>query len=386
LNRHIPILTSASSLASVVAVGAILALEACSAGGEGLSPQPPSRGGATQGAVPVIVATVMQKPMPVEIAVIGTAEPYSVVAVHAQITGELKSVGFKEGDDVRAGQMLFSLDRRPLEAALAQARATLERDRAQAANARVQATRYQDLLGREIVSREQVEQVTANAAALDATVAADQAAVENAQVQLQYATITAPIAGRTGALMVHSGNLVRANDATPLVVIHQVTPLYVSFAIPEAQLPGLARYLSTGSVSIEAQPPNETGPPSKGRISFVDNTVDHTTGTIRIKGTFPNADRRLWPGQFLNVAVRLTTDPDAIVAPSAAVQAGQQGDYVFVVKDDQTVDLRPVAVARTNGSESVIKNGLRPGERVVTDGQLRLVSGSRVIIKPANTP
>jgi len=365
---------------------AICAMPACSAGGEGLSQQPPRGGGPQQQGVPVTVARVVQKPMPIDIRVIGAAEAYSNVAVHAQITGELTSVGFKEGDDVKKGQVLFTLDRRPLEATLQQAEATLQRDLAQAANAKSQAVRYHDLLARGIATREQVDQTSANAAALEATVGADRATVESAKVQLQYATVAAPIAGRTGALMVHAGNLVRANDTTPLVVINQVTPIFVSFAIPEGQLPGFKRYMAGGSVTVEAQPPNETGPTSKGRISFVDNAVDGMTGTIRIKGTFPNSDRRLWPGQFVNVVVTLTTDPNAIVVPSTAVQAGQQGDYVFVVKADQTVDLRVVAVARTNGTESVIKTGLRTGETVVTDGQLRLVSGSRISVKAPNAP
>jgi len=373
-------------LGSVAMAVAICAMPACSAGGEGLPQQPPKGGGPQQQAVPVTVATVVQKSMPVDIRVIGSAEAYSNVAVHAQITGELTSVGFKEGDDVKKGQVLFTLDRRPLEATLQQAEATLRRDLAQAANARAQAARYQDLQTRGIATREQVDQTSANAGALEATVGADRAAIESAKVQLQYATIAAPIAGRTGALMVHAGNLVRANDTTPLVVINQVTPIFVSFAIPEAQLPVLKRYMGLGSVTVEAQPPSETGPTSRGRISFVDNAVDAMTGTIKIKSTFPNSDRRLWPGQFVNVIVTLTTDPGAIVVPSTAVQAGQQGDYVFVVKADQTVDLRVVAVARTNGTESVITKGLRTGETVVTDGQLRLVSGSLISVKPSNAP
>lgn len=372
--------------AALVAV--VASASACSSGGDASAQQPQQqgtgrggRGGGQAVPIPVTIAQVEQRPMPVNIAVIGTAEPYSTVAIHAQITGELTSVTFNEGDDVKQGQVLFTLDRRPLEAVLQQAQANLQRDEAQAANARAQATRYRDLLQRGIATREQVDQITTNAAAAEATVAADRAAVENAKVQLQYATITAPISGRTGALQVHAGNLVRANDTTPLVVINRVTPIYVSFGIPEAQLPALKRYMSAGSIHVEARPPNDDGPASTGRITFVDNTVDQTTGTIRIKGTFPNADRRLWPGQFVNVVVTLTTDPNAIVVPSAAVQQGQQGPYVFVVKSDQTVDLRLVNVARQNGNDTVIQSGLQPGETVVTDGQLRLVPGSRIAVK-----
>jgi multidrug efflux system membrane fusion protein len=369
-------------LAGFVAIAALISTCACS-GGEGLAQeQPGGRGGGGQAqGVPVTAATVVQKPMPIDIQVIGTAEPYTTVAVHAQITGQLTSVSFKEGDDVKKGQLLFTLDRRPLEGALRQAQAVLERDSAQAVNAKSQAQRYRDLAQRGIATREQVDQISANAAAIEATLGADRAAVEGAKVQLTYATIAAPSAGRTGALMVHEGNLVRANDTTPLVVINQVSPIYVTFGIPEAQLPDLKRYMAKGSLHVEARSPTDSGPASTGRITFVDNAVDQTTGTIKVKGTFANTDHRLWPGQFVNVVVTLTTDPTAIVVPATAVQNGQQGTYTFVVKPDQTVELRPVAVARSNGTESVMASGLKPGETVVTDGQLRLVPGARVSIK-----
>jgi multidrug efflux system membrane fusion protein len=332
-------------------------------------------------AVVVTVAPVVQKPMPLEIRVIGTAEAESTVAVHAQITGGITSVNFTEGDDVAEGQVLFTLDRRPLEATLRQIEANLARDLAQAEDARTQAGRYQTLAGRGLVSGQELQAKSTAAAALDATVQADRAAVENAKVQLEYATVKAPISGRTGALIVHTGNLVRANDATPLVVINRIAPINVSFGIPESQLPDFKRYLSERTLRVEANAPAEPLP-SMGHITFIDNAVDPTTGTIKIKGSFPNADRRLWPGQFVNVVVTLTTDPAAIVVPTAAIQAGQQGDFAFVVKDDQTVDLRQVTVARTSGAESVVKNGLKPGETVITDGQLRLVAGSHVKVKP----
>jgi multidrug efflux system membrane fusion protein len=375
-----------SSLFVATLVGALsFGALGCSSGPEASAQQPGSGGrggrGGAQPPVPVTVAPVVAKPMPVDIRVIGTTEAFSTVAVHSQITGELTSVNFKEGDDVKQGQVLFTLDRRPLEAALQQAEANLARDQAGAVNARAQAARYRDLLQRGIATREQVDQITANAAAADATVGADVAAVDNAKVQLQYATISAPISGRTGALQVHAGNLVRASDTTPLVVINQVTPIYVTFGIPEAQLPALKRYMAAKPLTVEAHAPNESGSASTGRISFVDNTVDQTTGTIKIKGTFPNQDRRLWPGQFVNVVVTLTTDPNAIVVPATAVQTGQQGQYAFVVKPDQTAELRTVTVARTNGTDTVIASGLKPGETVVTDGQLRLVAGSKVTIK-----
>ena len=331
-------------------------------------------------AVLVTVAPVVQKSMPLEIRVIGTAEAESTVAVHAQITGAITSVNFTEGDDVAEGQVLFTLDRRPLEATLQQVQANLARDLAQASNARTQAERYQTLASRGLVSGQEMQASTTAAAALDATVEADRAAVENAKVQLEYATIKAPIAGRTGALIVHPGNLVRANDATPLVVINRVAPINVSFGIPEGQLPAFKRYLAEHTLRVEASAPSEEVA-SMGHITFIDNAVDPTTGTIKVKGSFPNGDRRLWPGQFVNVVVTLRTDPAAIVVPTAAIQAGQQGDFAFVVKSDQTVDLRSVMVDRTSGSESVVKQGLKPGETVITDGQLRLVAGSRIKVK-----
>jgi membrane fusion protein, multidrug efflux system len=368
-------------LVGALAASTTVTTAACSAGEAQPQQAGGGRGGGPAAAVPVTTAGVIQKSMPVDISVIGTAEPFSTVAVHAQITGELTSVDFKEGDDVKKGQTLFTLDRRPLEAAMQQAQANLAKDVAQTANAKAQAARYMDLGARGIATREQIDQMNANAAALEATVAADRAAVESAKVQLQYATITAPLTGRTGALMVHAGNLVRAGDTTPLVVINQVSPIFVSFAIPEAQLPDFKRYMAQGSLRVEARPPNDTAEPSNGRISFVDNQVDPTTGTIKLKGTFANTDHRLWPGQFVNVVVTLTTDTKAIVVPAVAVQTGQQGQYVFVVKPNQTVDLRPVVVDRIVGAETVIKNGVTPGETVVTDGQLRLVAGSPISVK-----
>jgi membrane fusion protein, multidrug efflux system len=359
-----------------------LALSACS-GGEAVQSTPPSGRGGGQPAVPITATQVVEKSVPLDVQAIGTVIAASTVAVRAQITGELMSVHFKEGEEVKEGQVLVTLDKRPFEAALAQAEATLQKDIAQAANASAQAVRYKDLLARGIATREQVDQMNTQAAALDATVAADRANIQTARVQLDYATITAPISGRTGLLQVHKGNLVRANDTMPIVTINRVTPVYVSFAIPESMLPQFKRYMAQGSIKVEAKAPNEAGPASIGRSDFIDNAVDPTTGTIKVKGTFPNDDRRLWPGQFVNVSVTLTVDPDATVVPNVAVQSGQQGTYVYVVKDDQTVELRPVTVARTHGDESIISKGLEPGETVVTDGQLRLVPGARVSIKGA---
>jgi membrane fusion protein, multidrug efflux system len=373
---------------SLKAFTLLLALTAVSCTAGGASQPAPGGGGRGRGdaTVPVTVASVVQKSMPIEIRVIGSVEAYSVVSVHAQVTGQLTAVNFKEGDDIAKDQVLFTLDRRPLEATLMQAQANLQRDIAQAANARVVAQRYADLAGSGIATTEQVETSRTSAAALEATVEADRAAVESAKVQLQYATISSPIAGRTGALMVHEGNLVRAADTAPLVVINQVAPIYVSFAIPESRLPELKRFLALGTLQVEAKPPNDENPSSHGHITFVDNSVDQTTGTIRIKATFTNEDRRLWPGQFVNVIVALTKDPTAVVVPTAAVQVGQQGQYTYVVKADHSVEYRAVVVERTAGLETVVKSGLKPMETVVTDGQLRIVAGSKVSIKGDESP
>ena len=379
---------------SLIALALVAATAACSggeakapAGAAGASSTAGGRGGAGGGrggfnaAVPVTIAPVVQKSVPLEIQGIGTVIAATTVSVRAQITGEMTSAHFKEGEDVTQGQVLVELDKRPLQAALQQAEATLERDIAQANNAKATAARYKDLQARGIATREQVDQSATQAVALEATVNADRAVVENAKVQLDYATIEAPISGRTGLLQVHPGNLVRAQDTNPIVTINRITPVYVSFAIPEAQLPELKRFMARGQLDVRAQPSGDPGPPSVGRVNFIDNAVDTQTGTIKVKGTFPNEDRRLWPGQFVNVTVTLTADPHAIVVPSQAVQTGQQGNYVFVVKPDETVELRIVTVARTKGAESVIQDGLKAGETVVTDGQIRLVPGTKIVVK-----
>lgn len=365
---------------SVAASGCAAEDTAASAAGGG-SGRGGGRGGGG-GVVPVTVAPVINKAMPIEISVIGTAEAFSNVGIRSQITGQLEKVNFTEGDDVQQGQVLFTLDRRPLELALREAQANLERDTARAENAALMTKRYEDLAKRGIAPREQLDTSRADLAALTATVSADKAAVENATVQLDYATIKAPISGRTGALQVHEGNLVRANDQTPLVTINQIMPMSVSFAVPEARFSELKRYLAVGSLSVRATPPNDEAPGAVGKIAFVDNAVDENTGTIRVKGTFPNTDRRLWPGQFVNVVVTLTTDPKAIVVPSVAVQNGQQGTYVFVVKPDQTVEMRPVTVERVSSVETVLATGaVQPGDTVVTDGHLRLIPGSHISVK-----
>jgi len=365
----------------ILSIGAAVLAAGCRAGGEAL---PAAGAAAAPPEIPVQTVAVERRAVPITVDAVGTAEAFSTVALRAQITGELTSVNFTDGEEVGKGLVLFTLDRRPLDAALAQAEANLQRDLAQAANARAQSERYKDLAQRGIATKEQLDQLLTNASALEATVAADRSAVDNAKVQLTYATIVAPIAGRTGKLMVHPGNLVRANDTTPLVVINQTAPIYVSFGVPESQLPTFKRAMAARPLVVEAQPPDDEGPASRGRVSFIDNAIDQTTGTIEMRGTFPNEDRRLWPGQFVNVTVTLGTEENATIIPASAVQNGQQGAFVFVVKKDSTVDLRTIEIARSAGPQTVVRTGLTPGETVVTEGQLRLVPGSRVGVKPAS--
>jgi multidrug efflux system membrane fusion protein len=359
-------------------LGSISALSGCATEAQ------PQQQAAAPPAVPVAVGTAIRKAVPLDAGVVGTVEAYSTVSVRSQITGELTDVKFQQGDDVVEGQELFVLDRRPLEGILQQAQATLERDTAQAANAKAIMQRYEQLVERGIVAREQRDNARTSVAALEATLASDRAAVENAKVQLQYATIRAPISGRTGALMVNAGNLVRANDQAPLVTINQLTPIYVSFGLPEPMLADLRRYMARGTLRVEARPTSSDGHLAIGTVTFIDNAVDQTTGTIKVKGTFPNADRQLWPGQFVNVVVRLMTETEALVVPSLAVQTGPDGSYVYLVKPDQTVDLRPVTVARVVGADTVIKDGLAAGDTIVTDGHLRLIPGSRISVRGAD--
>ncbi len=336
-----------------------------------------------QSAVPVLAATVEQKSVPLQVRAIATVEPYSTVSVKTQITGELTGVYFREGQDVKKGDLIFTLDKRPLEAALKQAEATLARDQAQAANARIQARRYEALWKEGVVSKEETDQIQSNADAQDAAVAADKAAVENARVQLVYCSIYSPINGRTGNLMIHQGNMIKANDTPFLVNINQIQPIYVTFTVPEQYLADIKKYASRGKLRVEALIPNDTRGPVVGTLSFIDNMVDQATGTIKLKGEFANTDRRLWPGQFVNATLTLTNQANAIVVPSQAVQTGQQGQFVFVIKPDMTVEARPVVLSRSTDGQAVIEKGLAPGERVVTDGQLRLVPGTKVEIKEA---
>lgn len=329
---------------------------------------------------PVTVAKVEVKSVPVELRAIGAVEATSTVAVKARVTGLIATQQFGEGQDVKKGDVLFTIDRKPFDVALRQADANLARDVARAENLKVQLRRMEQLFKEGVVSREQYDQAKAEAEAADAVVRADQAALETARINVEYCNIVSPISGRTGSVMVHPGNLVEANKDPALVVIQQVQPIYVSFSVPEQSLDEIRARMTRAklSVDVETQDRQEH---EGGELSFVDSAVDRTTGTIRLKATFANQSRRLWPGQFVNTTLRLDTLPNVPVVPTVAVQSGQNGTYVFVVKEGNTVEMCPVSAGRTWSGYTVIEKGLQPGETVVTNGQLRLLPGSKVDIK-----
>ena len=328
-------------------------------------------------AVPVVVAKVSRQDMPVQVTAIGNVQAYSTVTVKSLVDGEIQKAHFTEGQDVHKGDLLFTIDPRPYQAALHQAEANLARDQAQAQYAKTEAKRYTELEKQGIVSQTQFEQFTSNAQALEAAVRADQAAVEDARIKLGYCSITSPIDGRTGSLLVHPGNLVKTND-TSLVVINQVSPIYVDFSVPEQDLAQVKQHEQRGKLRVLAYLSDNKANASKGNLSFINNSVDSSTGTIELKGTFENGDRKLWPGQFVNVVLDLTVQRNATVVPSQAVQNSEQGQYVYVIKPDNTADFRPVTVGKTLEGVTIVEKGVQPGETVVTNGQLRLYPGAKV--------
>ncbi|MDZ8241972.1 MAG: efflux RND transporter periplasmic adaptor subunit [Nostoc sp. ChiQUE01a] len=389
-------------------------------------------------AVPVVIATATQKTIPIQFSATGTVEAYSTVSVKSQVGGQLTGVYFQQGQNVKKGDLLFKIDSRSLEAALMQAnaakakdlaqvkqaqanvvkaiaqvnqaKANVAKDVAQAKNADVQAKRYNSLLQEGAISKEQADQFQTTADAQRATVnadqngvadaqaavaaaeadvqnakaavAADEAAIDNAKIQLSYSSIYSPITGRTGSLKLNQGNLVEANATDPLITISQIRPIYVTFSIPQRLLPDLKKYSANGKLEVSAIPPKDTARPIRGELTFVDSGLNTQTGTIQLKATFANTEDRLVPGQFVNVVLKLTEEPNVITVPSQAVQTGQQGQFVFVVKADKTAEMRPVTVGDTIGNETAIKQGLQLGEQIVTDGQFNLVPGATVQVKP----
>jgi multidrug efflux system membrane fusion protein len=399
-------------LAALLPFAALLALTACNSsstadsgsgkfgkgGGKGKN-----FGGA--GPVPVITATVTQKNVPIDIQVVGNVEAYSVVSVRAQVGGQITKVNIQDGQEVKKDTLLFTIDSRPIEgqmnqananllrsqAQLEQAEANLQRDMAQERNARAMADRAQKLFDEKLISREQAEQLRAAAdvqtnalnadrAAINsakAQIEADKSVINNLKVQLGYTTVEAPIDGRIGTVTTKLGNIAAANT-TELVQILQVEPIYVSFAVPEARLADVKRYMGSGTLPVTAKAQDGTGDAETGQLTFIDNSVDTSTGTIKLKATFQNKGHKLWPGQFVNVTLRLTTRGGALVVPNQAVQTGQDGTFVYVVKDDRTVEVRPVVTGPRIDLDLVIEKGLQAGEIVVTEGQLRLQPGARV--------
>jgi len=333
-------------------------------------------------AVPVVVASVVKKTVPMRIQAIGNVEPFATVAIKARVDGQIVKVFFSDGQEVIAGQPLFQLDPRPFQALFEQAGATLLRDKAQLEHAHAQEQRYKDLLQKNFVSKDAYAQFRTNVDTAQATVRADQAAVETARLQLEYSTIRSPIGGRTGKIMIQLGNLVKANDTNPLVVINQVSPVYLSFAVPEQYLGGIRKYMAAGKLPVQARLSDSDDSAANGELAFIDNTVDTTTGTVRLRAIFQNKDRVLWPGQFVTAVVTLHEQRDAVVVPSQAVQTGPNGQFVFVVKPDLSAEVRIVTVERVDGTQSVIAKGLAPGEKVVTTGQMFLVPGIKVNPKP----
>jgi multidrug efflux system membrane fusion protein len=336
------------------------------------------RGG---GAAPVYAGKVQRKVVPLVIEAIGAVEPIRATAVRSQVTGTLQKIAIKEGQDVKAGDLLFEIDARPFVNAVKSAEADLQKAVVQLETARAQVNRYRGLTADQMVSKEQFEKLSDTARALEAEVVADEAKLATARLNVDYCSIRAPIAGRTGNLTVHEGDLVRTNEAGGLLVnINQISPIYVTFGVPQQYLGTLARYRASGDLKVKVTPPGTDEKPEEGTLTFMDNTVDQATGTLKLKAVFPNAAQRLWPGQFGRVSVTLAT-PEVLVVPTSAVQTSQTGQHVYVIKEDKTAELRVITAERTHENETVIAKGLAEGETIVTDGQLRVVPGRPVDIK-----
>ncbi len=353
-----------------------------------------SDGGAREGKgtkgpppVPVSIAAAQLQTVPIRLTAIGNVEASATVAIKARVDGQIVEVNFREGVPVAKNDVLFRIDPRPYQAALRQAQANAMRDSAARDQARSQAKRYQELLDKNFISKEAYAQIRTNAETAEATASASRAALENARLNLEYCTITSPLDGYIGKLLLNSGNLVKANDVAPLAIINQVRPIYVNFAVPEQSLPEVRKYMATGPLSVDVIPADPAVPRVGGRLIFVDNAVDPSTGTIRLRAQFDNVEAALWPGQFVNISLRLYEQADAITIPSTAVQTGPEGQYVYVIGPESLAEIRKVKVQRADGELTIIADGLAKGERVVTRGQLRLGPKTRVqIAKPAAEP
>lgn len=368
------------SFASLTASIIVSLLSGCgekpaAAGGGG------GKGGRGGGAAPVVVGQAQRKIVPLVIEAIGAVEPIRATAVRSQVTGILQKIAIKEGQDVKEGDLLFEIDPRPFVNALKSAEADLQKAKVQLETARTQVARYRTLTADQMVSKEQFEKISDTARSLESEVLADESRVSTAKLQLEYCSIRAPLAGRTGNMAVHEGDLVRVNDAGGLLVtINQLNPIYVTFGVPQQYLATLARYRATGTLKVTVVPPGIDEKPEEGLLTFMDNTVDSSTGTLKLKGSFPNDSQRLWPGQFATVKVTLAS-PEALTVPSAAIQTSQAGQYVYVISAEKVAELRPVVVERIYEADAVIGKGLKDGETIVVDGQLRVIPGRPVDIK-----
>ncbi len=337
-------------------------------------------------AVPVVATSVVRKAVPVRLDAIGTVQPVATVVVKSRIDGQIVKVPIRDGQEVKAGDTLFVLDSRAIEAQARQTEAQLARDRAQLANAKREAERQAQLVSKNYTAAATYDTAQTTAATMEATVRADEAALENMKVQITYTTITTPIDGRVGAVLLRAGNNVKANDTITLATVNQMRPIYVAFSVPQRELPSIREAMVGRDLEVTAHAPGDNAPVESGKLAFVDNAVDTTTGTIILKGVFDNMKDRLWPGQFVNVSLTLRVEPNALVVPAQAVQVGQNGSYVFVIKPDKTAEPRNVTVSRSIGGDSIIAKGLDEGEQVVVDGQLRLTKGTLVEPRPAAAP
>lgn len=355
---------------------ALLLNSACTAKKEKPKTKPP---------VPVKVVQSVQKNVPIQVKAIGTVETFTSVAIKSQVGGQIVRLHFAEGSNVEKGALLASIDPEPFQATLSQYEAALARDQAQAKYAREQVLRYDGLLKEGIVTHDQYDLLQSNADSLAAAVVSDRAAIKNAKIQLGYCSIRSPISGRTGTITMQPGNLIKANDL-PIVTINQLTPINVIFSIPEKRLTEVKRAMASGQLQVEARIPNEPGASESGTISFLDNSVNPATGTIKLKGVFANKTHKLWPGQYIDVVMTLGSHQNAVVIPTNAIQTSQQGEFVYVVKADNSVEMRQIVTTVVTGEQTVVANGLAAGETVVIDGQLRLTPGAVVESKEKQTP
>lgn len=330
--------------------------------------------------VPVLVASVAQRNMLLRIEAIGNVEVLASVAVKSQLDGQIVKTYFADGQEVAKGQMLYQIDSRPFIAELKHAEAALQKDKAQLQHARSQEQRYQDLLAKNFVSREAYAQIKLDLDSVAATLQSDQAAMENAKLKVEYSAIRAPIGGQTGKMLIQEGSVVKANDVNPLVIINQLSPIYVNFSVPEQHLADVRKAMAVGALTVDAQQPDASAIAS-GCLTFVDNFVDTTTATIKLKATFDNRNKALWPGQFVKVVLLLGEQKNAVVVASQAVLTGPKGQYVYVVDAQQTVAVRNIVVERVDGADTIVSKGLAAGEVVVIDGQSRLQPGSKISVK-----